>query len=149
MQNTWLIIGRGKAGWYADGVDERNNHVSSSGGDLNPYTYWTGVLCKGYREEAQNDALVYDATDAPYEDFAHVVISGPMKNVLLAPFDYEAGFGGIKGTLSPNTVFTVESLKAMGIGSLSYIGLGIYESLLRQIPSIKFGYVLGGGGIFE
>ncbi len=120
---TWHVIGRGFNGWHATGIN-----VRSSGGDLMPYTYWTGAACAGYAAEAVEGALVYDAKhlrddqDAALAFVKHVV-TGPM--------------------LKP------ELTEDEGQTAFSFVTVKTFESLLRQIPGIKIGRVINGNVVWE
>lgn len=153
MRDTkWAVVGRMKAGWFADGGGDEHNRVSSSGGQLEPYQYWTGEQCSGYAAEAQEGALVYDAEDADYDEITRVVIRGPMKDCSLAPFSvspFDLEYPRTVVEIESVDEVTVESLAAMGVGSLGTVGLGIYEHLLRQIAGIKFGRIHEGKVVWE
>lgn len=71
-RTLWQVIGRGFNGWHATG-----DGISSSGGELMPYDYWTGAKVAGYLAEAKEGALVYDARDAEPEAFITLVMRGP------------------------------------------------------------------------
>lgn len=142
----WAVIGRGFNGWHATGVD-----VSSSGGDLNPYTYWTGAAVPGYLAEAIEGALVYDASEADSVAFTRHVMNGPMVNPALAPNEVDRftkadrdralqmapALGGGFKTLA----VLAQSEKFTG---LDRVGVGVYEGLLRKIPGVKIGKVVKG-----
>ena len=150
-EKTWHVIGRGKAGWFAQGLN-----VRSSGGDLNPYTYWTGEKCGGYVGEAVEGCFAYDAENAPDEVYVEFVLSGPMVDPKLGPEEVDSftqkdretaarmmsGLGGGYKTLA--AVAQDEKY-----GGLDRVGVGIYERLLRQIPGIKFGRVHNGAIVWE
>ena len=150
---NWKVIGRGRAGWYADGGESQfgsASSVSSSGGMLEPYMYGS-TQCAGYAAEAAEGALVYDASELRGDaaaQFAHLVIAGPMLDCHLAPYAYSA-IGGASGELSPDYQITLAFLKGLGIGGLGQVGIGIKEALLRQIPGIRFGHVHAGVTVWE
>lgn len=147
----WAVIGRGFNGWHATGVD-----VSSSGGQLDPYTYWTGAPVAGYLAEAIEGALVYDAEAADPNAFVKLVMNGPMVNPAL-PLDGVDRFtkadrdaalrmapalgGGYK-----NIAVLAQSEKFTG---LDRVGVGIFESLLRKVPGVKIGKVQNGAVCWE
>ena len=125
-QNQWHLIGRGLNGWHAAGIN-----VTSSGGQLEPYTYWTGQECDGYAREAVDGAFVYDASEADPSIFARVVISGPMLHPEL--FSGWRKFG--QDDFYPH--------------SFDYVGPEIFERIYRMIPGMKFGHVQNGVCVWE
>ena len=134
-ETKWAIIGRGQAGWHA--VDTTGS-VWSSGGDLNPYTYWTGEKCKGYAQEAIDGCIVYEAGEVPIDQFIDHVYKGPMADPGLDPEQIRAPFG--------------ENRQDDGqtpIGALDFVGLGVYLRLLRALPGIKIGFVRAGAVEWE
>lgn len=145
----WEIIGRGKAGWHANA-----KNVTSSGGDLNPYTYWTGEKCSGYAKEAAEGALVYDAKDADENAFAALVISGPMVDPSLPP-EAVNKFGGADAAaqMRPGLAGAfgqlADAAQSPTYSGLDYVGLGIYRRLLAAVPGVKFGRVEGGIVVWE
>ena len=152
----WHVIGRGFAGWHAEGVN-----VSSSGGQLMPYTYWTGEQCSGYLSEAVEGALVYDVShlerdEVASEAFMHLVISGPIVKPSLPP-DGVSRFGKSEREaalmMSPalGGAFKTYALAAQaeGFSGLDYVGVGVYEALLRTVPGIKIGHVHNGEVVWE
>lgn len=151
-RNVWHMIGRGKAGWHASGIMD-GNKTSSSGGNLLPYMWTpTNEMQDGYAREAIENALVYDADEAPYDEFSKLVIAGPMFEALLGEWEYELGIlDHVHHILHPSDRYalTIESLKDLGIRSLSYIGVGIYEKLLRNILNVKIGHVHNGECVWE
>lgn len=146
-RNVWHLIGLGKAGWHASGLTDDNIQTTSSGGDLLPYMYIpSNNMQDGYACEAIENALVYDASDCPYDDFTRLVISGPMFNPSLNEWEYEHGILDHTRTLLPlaERECTLESLKALNIRSLSYVDVNIYKQLLSNIPNMKLGYIHNG-----
>ena len=133
---VYSVIGRGKAGWHASGRHawgegpERISDCSSSGGTL-----------AGYLEQAEPGALVYDADASPYEAFARLVISGPMVKPQLDAHQWES-IGQCGEWYGP---YDLDAMRAAGIHGLTYIGLGIFEALLRRMPGCRIGYVTDPG----
>jgi hypothetical protein len=113
MSKQWHLIGRGFAGWHSTGID-----VSSSGGRLGDYTYWTGKRCDGYLKHAVEGCLVYDAKAADHASFRRLIISGPIVEPKL----------------------TVDE----GTGGFSYCTVDTFERLLRAIPGVRLWRVRGG-----
>ena len=152
----WYVIGRGFAGWHAEGIN-----VSSSGGNLMPYTYWTGEQCTGYLAEAAEGCLVYDAEhlekdDAASDAFMHLVISGPMVKPSLQPDETDRFGDSERETalmMSPalGGAFKTYALAAQyeEFTGLDYVGVGVYEALLRKVPGIKIGHVHNGSVVWE
>jgi hypothetical protein len=122
----WQIIGRGWVGWHAAAVN-----VSSSGGQLEPYAYGS-TPCAGYAAEAEDGALVYDASEAERDAFARLIIAGPMPTPGLESGMMVRGFG------SGPQPWDGE------IHGLDRVALDVYERLLRQVPGVKFARVRGG-----
>jgi hypothetical protein len=124
-RNRWHLIGRGFAGWYA--VGER---CRSSGGTLD-----------GYTAEARSGALVYDAEHLERDPqtagaFVKHVIGGP----LLAP---ELPAGHIRRML---TTDPVPCDPADPPHSLDYVATDIMEGLIRALPGVRIGRIVGQGG---
>lgn len=147
----WAVIGRGFNGWHATG-----DGVSSSGGSLEDYTYWTGKKCNGYLTEAAEGALVYDAENADVNAFVSLVVNGPMVNPAIPPdavhaFDQRGreslarmapALGGGYKTLA----IAAQDDKFTGLDS---VGVAVYERLLRKVPGVKIGKVLNGAVQWE
>ena len=152
VKKEWLIIGRGFAGWHAKSVD-----CSSSGGDLLPYTFWTGEKCAGYLAGALEGCLVYDAADMERTPegraaFTQFVCSGPMVDLSLAP-DGVSRFGKedreAAARMLPGLSGGYATLAAIAIADETYsgldsVGIGVYESLLRKLPGMRVGHVREG-----
>jgi hypothetical protein len=144
MGKKYYVVGRGLAGWHAKGIN-----VSSSGGDLDNGVYWTGEPTIGYRHEAVDGALIYDAIDADPDAFTRFIISGPM-------VDPKLPAGGVdRGTLAA-MVPGLEAFLGLGVAALdpAYSGLDnvavdVYRELLRAIPGIKLGTITGGVVVWE
>ena len=139
-EQKWKIIGRGKYGWHAETGMSRG-----SGGTL-----------EGYVKEAEPGSLVYDAMDADDEKFTHLVISGPMPNTDLGwdqvrrlPQEYRSaaasmlGPGGLSGDFAALAV----ACQDQEFSGLDYVGLGVFEALLRQVPGMRIGRVNDSGGV--
>ena len=147
--DIWKVIGRGFNGWHA-----KASNCSSSGA-------YAENDCDVYAKEAADGCLVYDARAlerTPHAAaFVKHTISGPMVNVDLDPqgvrrfndSDREAAARMLPG---PSGGF--ETIAAMAIvdktySGLDYVGVGIYEALLRKIPGIRFGRVQAGVIVWE
>ncbi|TSA51868.1 MAG: hypothetical protein D4R44_06915 [Actinobacteria bacterium] len=122
-KTPWKIIGRGFAGWHASA-----HNVTSSGGDINPYTYWTGEQCDGYAQEAEEGCPVYDVRDCEMDPhaselFDKLTISGPMVNVDLSDEGADA---------------------YVDRRALEYIPVNEYMRRVSLIPGCKVGYVKNG-----
>lgn len=130
---TWHKIGRGFHGWHAYGVHTWGHGyggvVSSHGGTLEEYL-----------PDAMPGALVYDAEhlrDMPAgDDFARLVIKGPMLDPQLAPWEHRAFLSSPARALPEGSPVT-----AADFGSLDYVGLGILRALYAQVPGIWLGTV--------
>lgn len=146
----WSSIDRFKSRWFAHGVTSQGYETSSSGGDINPYKYWTGEECKGYAQEALDGALVYDGIDVLMNDVIEHVFRGPMLSVRLASYEYSNMLDDTKSLPSFDVDFSLASLRATyNITGFSTVGIGIYEHLLRAIPNMKFGRVYNGKVVWE
>lgn len=129
MATRWHIIGRGKAGWHAHGLDDSGNETTSSGGDIVERQWWAdGHMIPPYQASAIDGAPVYDAEDAPYDLYASWVYRGPMVNVAIDP-DGWSKLG--HNDDAPH--------------SLDYVGVERYIRLLREtVPGVRFGRVRNG-----
>lgn len=139
----WSLIGRGLAGWHATAKS-----MTSDGGQLEPYTYWTGERCAGYAAEAEEGALVYDASKADAVAFVNLVVMGPMVDPGLDPhevrkFDDHEALGRMLPALEGGYA-TVAAATLAGLCSLDCVGVGVYEHLLRKVNGIRIGRVHGG-----
>jgi hypothetical protein len=131
----WTCLGRGLAGWHASARD-----CSSSGGTL-----------EGYVENAEENALVYDADEADEGAFIKHVLSGPMLSHSLHP-DADDKFTDADrkaaARMMPALGGGFKTLAALSqsesYSGLDRVGIGIYERLLLQIPGIKIGRVVTG-----
>lgn len=145
------VIGRGFNGWHATGVN-----ISSSGGTLEDCPG-----CKGYVGEAINGALVYDAdpirTD-PDRSSAYVswVFGGPMVDPSLPPdgcrkFGADVRKVALRMSDGLEGAFRVFAGLAQDeeFGGLDYVGVGLFEALLRKIPGVKIGHVVDGAVAWE
>ena len=132
MGKKWYVIGRGFSGWHATGVN-----VRSSGGYLERMP-WMKDDESSYAESAVEGALVYDArhlesdTDACNTFIDHVV-KGPMCDPSLS--------------LDGANRFVAHEDKPYG--ALDHVGMGIFETLLRNVRGIKIGHVRNGRVVWE
>ena len=152
--NIWHVIGRGFAGWHATGIN-----TSESGGNLNDYR-WNDGMTKGYLSNAIEGALVYDAkhleqTDSA-KDFFKLVINGPMVKPDLPPDAIERFSSKQRETaklMMPGLSGGFDTLAKLAqnekFSGLDYVGVKVYESLLRQIPGIKIGHVRDGAVVWD
>ena len=145
-KREWYVIGRGKAGWHATG-----KNVSSSGGQLNPYTYCSGASCPGYLAGAVEGCLVYDAQDADTAAFVRHVLSGPMVDPTLGDYEDDKFTDADRKALDrmmPGLEGGFKTIAALAqsptYGGMDKVGVGIYEALLAKIPGIKIGRVKNG-----
>lgn len=159
----WAVIGRGLNGWHAISSDGK---ISSSGGRLENYTYWTGQKCDGYLAAAAEGALLYDAEHlkrTPAEDdFARLVLSGPMVDPGLGPEGVRR-FGeqerkaaarmlpGLEGGFQAiaEAALAEPPAEPEKYGSLDNVGTAVYERLLRKIPGLRIGRARGGVAVWE
>lgn len=148
--SKWQVIGRGFNGWHATGVD-----VSSSGGQLDPYEYWTGVKCSGYLAEAAEGALVYDAQDADAGAFTSFVMRGPMVSPALPPDGVDRFSKADRETalrMAPALGGGFKTLAVMAqseqFSGMDRVGVAVYESLLRKVPGVKIGKVHNGAVVW-
>ena len=130
--NTWHIIGRGFAGWGASGTyawGAGHAAASSSGGTLEEYL-----------PDAMPGALVYDAQhlrELPAgDDFARLVIKGPMLDPQLALWEHRAFLSDTTRTLPEGSPVTAAEFR-----SLDSVGLGILRALYAEVPGIWLGTV--------
>ncbi len=130
-EREYHIIGRGLAGWHADGVN-----VRSSGGDIEPRTWWTdGHIIPPYQASAVEGAPVYDASEADVGAYSRFVISGPMVDAKLAG----DGWSPLGGVYDPD-----------GPRALDYVGVERYIALLREdVPGVRYGRVHGDEIVWE
>ena len=128
----WKFIGRGFAGWHAQAGKEHNN-ASSSGGQLEPYTYWTGEKCAGYAQEAVEGCPVYDASaceddEAARNAFISLVVRGPLVDADLED----------KG---PQAYASARSL--------DYVPVAEIIRRVRRIKGVRIGKVVKGKVVWE
>jgi hypothetical protein len=142
----WAVVGRGFNGWHAQGID-----VSSSGGQLDPYEYWTGEKVAGYLAEAIEGALVYDAEKADPVAFTRHVMGGPMVNPALAPNEVDSFTKADRDTALRMAPALGGGFKTLAViaqsekfTGLDRVGVGVYEGLLRKVPGVRIGKVVKG-----
>lgn len=156
-EKIYCVIGRGFGGWHAHGIN-----CSSSGGSLDPYTYWTGELCSGYRQRAVEGALVYDAahledTPAARAAFYALVIQGPMVDTALPPHGvrrFSEGERACARSMLPGLggAFVPLARRAVAdraFGGLDTVGIAIYRRLLAEVPGIRLGHIEGEEVVWE
>lgn len=138
----WKVIGRGLVGWHA-----KSDGCSSSGGDL-----------EGYVKEAVDGCLVYSAEEADREQFITSVIVGPMVKTSLPPNKVErfsvedrecaldmVTVGGLSGGFRTYALMAQSEM----FSGLDYVGVGVFEGLLRRIPGMRIGHYVEGEVIWE
>ena len=137
------IVGRGKAGWHALGMSGPHE-VSSSGG-----------TCEGYASDSPDGTLVYDAEEADYSAFVKLVCGGPIVRPNLMPHEVQRFGAADKATLFgmlpalKGGFATIAAIAATDLSSLDYVGVGVYEALLREVPGVRFGRVQSGKVVWE
>lgn len=148
-KTKWAIIGRGRAGWHAAA-----KNVTSSGGSLEPATYWTGAPIAGYAAEAEDGALIYDARDADEDAFSALVISGPMCDPGLPPEginrwnDHDAAARmapGLSGAFHDLAI----AAQSEHYSGLDYVGIAVYRRLLEKVPGVRFGRIRNGVAVWD
>jgi hypothetical protein len=125
----WHIIGRGLVGWHAEGVN-----VSSSGGDIEPRTWWAdGHTIAPYQAAAIDGAPIYDASGADVDAFSRFVIAGPMVAPELTPDGWNKfGHDGAEPR------------------ALDRVGVQRFIALLRErVPGVRFGRVVEGAIVWD
>lgn len=132
VKKEWMVIGRGFSGWHA-----KSDNCSSSGGNLLPYTYWTGQKCSGYLAGAKDGCFVYDARHLEgtnSEAFIEFVFSGPLCEV-----DMPAG------TICKMLEKPRDYIPGENVGSLDKVSRDIWVAkIINLVPGLKFGYVKNG-----
>lgn len=143
------VIGRGRVGWHAEVVPRDTGGCITSGSSQ-------GGQFDEYVKHAIEGALVYDAASADYSAFAKMVIHGPMLNLRLAPDEYEP-FGKAARALlldvAPSMDGSFQAVAKLAerpdFKGFDYVGVGIYEALLREVPGIRIGHVNNGAVVWE
>jgi hypothetical protein len=125
--HEWKLIGRGFAGWHAQ-AGKAHNSASASGGDINPYTYWTGEKCAGYAQEAVEGCPVYDASACEEDEgtrnaFISLIVRGPLVDVDLPD-------------LGPHAYATAKSF--------DYVPAAEIIRRVRQIRGVRIGVIHNG-----
>lgn len=142
MRRIWRLIGRGFAGWYAQGQYDQGP-VCSSRGSLEEYV-----------AEAEEGCYIYDASHLEGEAasrFMAFVVRGPLLNVGLAPnemraFNRKAALEmmGPSGMMGPGGLQGEFRTLAL-LGNLDEVGIEIYWDLLRKwVPGVKTGRIRRG-----
>lgn len=136
----YSIIGRGHAGWHAQGFGWQSNPVRSSGGSLGDYL-----------KDAVDGALVYDAIDAPYEDLYRICVRGPMCDPSLEPNGVRKFSGELRQVALRMVPGLSGAFQALALASqseqfsgLDSVGVGVFEAVLRELPGIRIGHVKDG-----
>lgn len=150
-----VLIGRGRAGWHVDTVDEPHPEGdrytttgSGSGGSL-----------EDYLSEAPEGTPIYDAEHLQgdqLEAFVSFVMRGPMVKTSLGAGQIHRFSQQDKETLLGMLPALGGELQAIGvavlanISSLDYVSVDVYVQMLReQVPGIKVGKVVNGRIIWE
>lgn len=140
MKTKWFLIGRGKNGWHASGL-ENGNKVSSSGGTLQEYL-----------QESDDGVIIYDAEDADMATFVRWTYRGPMVNILLKNGEVHRFMEGkpsvdMMATESGYQAADLDRLLYDGshkVGALDYVALDLYMAMMKyQVPGVKTGKVIG------
>ena len=138
---SWKLIKRGRAGWHA--ADETG--LSSSGGSL-----------EYYLRTASEGALVSDADEADAVAFTLFVYNGPMPDPAWAPDAVRRLSDSTReraARMIPGMSGGFEALATAAqdptYTGLDFVGLGVYEGLLRKIPGIKIGHVRDGAVVWS
>lgn len=151
------VIGRGVVGWHA-----AYENCSSSGGSLQgwwvrakPAGLWTPAqplppeehtYHPGYLDKAKIGALVYDGKEADARAFTNHVINGPMLNLGL-PADAWEKFQDHEtarhmATMLQGGFYTLAvAAQNANFRGLDYVGIGVFEGLLRKVPGVRIGRV--------
>ena len=143
MSKQYVLIGRGKNGWHADGMYDKDSTFSSTGGTLD-----------GYISEAPEGCPVYDCEESDYDAFAKLVIGGPMHQAGLPPGTIDS-FGKRKALLGmlpglQDGFKTLATMALAGLSSLDFVATDVYLQLLRgQVPGVKIGKVVQGKIVWE
>ena len=148
MATSWKIIGRGKAGWHADGLSD-GNKVSGSGGTL-----------EGYAAESADGTVVYDAEESDVGSFTVWVVNGPMVDVSL-PTGTISRFGDHKtlAAMLPALGGAYQTLGIMALmqkdcecklGSFDMLALDVYLPLFKEaVKGVKWGTVQNGAVVWD
>jgi len=143
FDTPYSLIGRGKAGWFAEGHSEDGSVTTSAS---------RGTL-DGYVKEANEGALVYDAEGADDDEYTHFILRGPIVDTRLAPGmvdtfkETKALTEMLPGLQDGFRTLALASLA--GVSSLDRVSVDVYEKLLRAIPGVKIGKVEGGSVVWE
>lgn len=141
MKTKWFLIGRGKNGWHAAGMEGPHQKVTSSGGTL-----------EGYLQEAESGAAVYDAEEADMATFVRWTYRGPMVNIALKDGEVHRF---MEGEASVEMMPTGNGYQAADldrllydgshkVGALDYVALDLYMAMMKyQVPGVKTGKVIG------
>ena len=126
----WAIIGKGNSGWHAKARSVRvseNSTCASSSSSHDP----RDEQLNEYVSEAEENALVYDASQANESAFIKLVVSGPIVNP-----DLPAGhiLQGLEKDSKP-----YENQK---LGGFDWVSVDIYENLLRNVGGVRIGRVI-------
>lgn len=146
MRNYWTVIGRGFNGWHASSPG-----CSSSGGDIDPM-----FGRDGYLAEAQDGALVYDASESDADAFTRHVMSGPMLDCSIDPEavdkfsteDRETALRMAPGLSGGYKTIAVIA-QSPTFNGLDRVGVAVFERLLWAIPGIKIGRVVKGSVVWQ
>jgi hypothetical protein len=159
--DVWTIIGRGKAGWWAE-----RPGCSGSGGTLETIngTRFDGrpFSSAGYLADAAEGCHVFDADATDYSAYVNHVMSGPILSASLADNEVQT-FGpdlqAAAARMMPGLSGGFEVLAADGIAStqstrrtyssLDRVGWGIFRGLLEALGGVRFGTVRGGKVVWE
>lgn len=120
----WHCIGRGKGTWYASGINSRSMYASLD----------------AYVEAAFEGALVYDATSVSDVVWAKHIRKAPIVDHTLPPWGVDKIYQEDVATLA----MAIDDPQATNLRSLDRVGINHHERLLRSVPGIRVGRVVGG-----
>lgn len=129
MKRKLHLIGRGLVSWFAEGLNEDNNCISSMG----------AANAEEYISDAIPGALVYDASEVDPALYRVHVINRPLLDLRLQPNQFKEF---LEWSYQPIQEHSPGS-PLPDLHSLDYVGIGLYETLLRAVPGIKIGRVFG------
>lgn len=152
----WKLIGIGFSGWHAK---RKNSSCSSYYKDL--------ATLESFVKDAEEGAVVYDASNANLSAFVNFVSNGPMLDFDLYGKEYEifssdsrtaalsmCGPGGLSGGFEKlvyiEAAQEISKKKIGGFGGFDMVSLDLYLNLMREyVPGVRFGKVINGNVVWE
>lgn len=141
MRDTITVIGRGQAGWHADGVTADGNRFSVTGGDLLSRPWSDGSRVPGVLASAKPGTPVYDAAGADDAAFVRWVLSADATRLgpHLPP-----------GTMAPQWPYpasdAVPCADPASVPDGAKVAPDLYVRLLTsRVPGVRTGVVAGRG----